>query len=918
MRQQEEHGEKSRKPVHEGRIGPQAEEFAIPVSIFPTESTPESEKSSAFPTSPRPMYPRPAAAALLISLAAPGLAERPPVPPPNDFTPQPQVPFLSPEDFLKTVELPDGYSLELVLAEPTVREPVAIAFDPNGAMYVAEMRTYMQDIDGKDQITPRSLVSKHVSSKGDGVFDRHSTYLDKVLLPRMILPLDDRVLIGITNTLDLTIHRDADGDGVADESKPWFVGGPRGGNLEHQPSGLVWGLDNWIYTTYNSFRLRWNGEGAVPLKEPTPSNGGQWGLAQDDHGKMWWSNAGGEKGLWSYQVPIVYGAINTPSQKEKDFDVTWPLAGVRDYQGGPRKSREDGTLNHFTGCAGQTVYRGDRLPEELRGNVFLPEPVGRLIRRAVVSDQDGLTVLSNPHPKSEFLRSTDLCFRPLNMTTGPDGCLYIVDMYRGIIQEGNWVREGSYLRKVVEQHGFAHNVGRGRVWRLVHKDFKPGPQPRMLEESPARWVDHLAHPNGWWRDTAQRLIIVKGDRSVVPALEAMFRSHAEPLARIHALWTLEGLGALTPELARAGMKDGDPQIRVQAIRASETLLKAGDASFVADIRAATGDDHVHVKLQSLLTAKLHRLPGWQEDATRIVTGSVSPGLREIGAALLDQGPAIANNFTAAQSKQLQRGLKIYQEICFACHGPDGAGTPIAGSPGQTLAPPLGGSKTVLQGDAMLRVLLHGLEGPIEGKTYESQMIPQNTNSDAWLADITSYVRNAFGNSGRVATAEEVAALRRQLAGRGTPWTIEELRALSPQPLANRGEWKLAASHGAGKLRHALDGNPSTRWDTGTVQAPGMWLQVELPAATEVAGIELDCAGSPADSPQAYQVHGSADDGKTWQLLAKGRGDRAHTAVNFKSPVKVTRLRIQQDGRKPGKFWSIHELDLLAPPRAPRG
>ncbi len=866
------------------------------------------------------MHPLPTAAALLISLAAPGLAQtpRPPVPPPNDFTPQPQVPFLSPEEFLKTVELPDGYSLELVLAEPTIREPVAIAFDPNGAMYVAEMRTYMQDIDGKDQLTPRSAVSKHVSSKGDGVFDRHSTYLDKVLLPRMILPLDDRILLGITNTLDLTIHRDADGDGVADESKPWFEGGPRGGNLEHQPSGLVWGLDNWIYTTYNSFRLRWNGEGAAPLKEPTPSNGGQWGLAQDNLGKMWWSNAGGEKGLWSYQVPIVYGAINTPSQKEKDFDVTWPLVGVRDYQGGPGKSREDGTLNHFTGCAGQTVYRGDRLPEDMRGNVFLPEPVGRLIRRAVVSDQDGLTVLSNPHPGSEFLRSTDLCFRPLNMTTGPDGCLYIVDMYRGIIQEGNWVREGSYLRKVVEQHGFAHNVGRGRIWRLVHKDFKPGPPPRMLEESPAQWVGHLSHPNGWWRDTAQRLIIVKGDRSVVPALTTLFRSHSDRLARIHALWTLEGLGALTPELARAGMKDADPQVRVQAIRASETLLKAGDLSFIADIRSAANDDNVHVKLQSVLTAKLHRFPQWQEDATRMITASASPGLREIGAALLDRGAVIASTFSPPQRKQLERGMKIYQEVCFACHGPDGAGTPIAGSPGRTLAPPLGGSKTVRQGDSMLRVLLHGLEGPIEGRTYESQMIPQNTNSDAWLADITSYVRNAFGNSGSFATAEEVAALRVKLAGRATPWTIGELRDLSPQPLANRGQWKLAASQNGSKLGLALDGNPATRWDTGAPQAPGMWLQVELPTPTEVAGIELDSARSPSDSPQAFQIQGSADDGKTWKLLAKGRSSSAVTAVNFKSPVKVTRLRVEQNGRKPGKFWSIHELNLLAPARAPRG
>ena len=832
------------------------------------------------------------------------------VPPALDFTPQKQVPYLSPEEFLKTVELPEGYSLELVLSEPQIKEPVAIAFDPNGAMYVAEMRTYMQDIDGTDEITPRSVVSKHVSSKGDGNFDMHTVYLDNVLLPRMIQPLDDRILLGITNTLDLTIHRDANNDGKADESKLWFKGGPRGGNMEHQPSGLVWGLDNWIYTTYNSFRLRWNGEHGTPLQEPTPGNGGQWGLAQDNYGKMWWSNAGGEKGLWNFQTPIIYGAINVPSGKEKDFDVTSPLVGARDFQGGPPKSRPDGTLNHFTGCAGQTVFRGDRLPAELIGNVFLPEPVGRLIRRSVVSDVDGITQLSNPHPQSEFIRSSDLCFRPLNMTTGPDGCLYIVDMYRGIIQEGNWVREGSYLRKVVEQYGFQNNVGRGRVWRIVHKDFKPGPQPKMLEETPAQLVKHLEHPNGWWRDTAQRLLIIKNDKSVAHELVSMFQSNKNQLARIHALWTLEGMGALSADLARQGMKDADPQIRVQSIRAAETLLKAGDQSFIADIQAASADENVHVKLQSVLTSKLHKFPNWKENATQIIMHSTSNGLKEIGSALLATGPTISQNFTPQQRKQLGDGMKYYQEVCFACHGPDGQGTPIPGSKGRTLAPPLAGSKTVRQGDAMLRVLINGLEGPIEGKTYESQMIPQNTNSDQWLADITSYVRNAFGNSGEIIDAKQVKALRKEIGSRTKPWTIEELRAMSPQPIAENKSWKFTSSHNPEKLALMIDNNPATRWDTKIQQAPGMWLQIDLPAPTALVGIELECAASANDSPTHFEAQSSSD-GKTWKSIAKGQGTPGFTSINF-PPVTSQHLRILQKGTKPGKYWSIHELNLLAP------
>jgi mono/diheme cytochrome c family protein len=849
---------------------------------------------------------------ILLSLFALPLMTQAEVPAANDFTQQPQVPYLSPQDFLKTVHLPEGYSLELVLSEPQIKEPVAISFDPNGAMYIAEMRTYMQDIDGKEEITPRSVVSKHVSTKKDGVFDKHSIYLDNVLLPRMILPLDDRILLGITNTSDLTIHRDANGDGVADESKPWFVGGPRGGNMEHQPSGLVWGMDNWIYSTYNAYRLRWNGENKAPLQESTPSNGGQWGLAQDNYGKMWWSNAGGEKGFWNFQTPIIYGAINVPSQKEPDFDMPWPLVGVRDYQGGTGKSRPDGTLNHFTGSCGHTIFRGDRLPAEMIGNAFLCEPVGRLIRRAIVHDNDGITQLTNAYPKSEFLRSTDLCFRPLNMTTGPDGCLYIVDMYRGIIQEGNWVSNGSYLRKVVQQHGFQNNTGRGRIWRLVHKDFKPGPQPNMLAESPAEWVKHLTHPNGWWRDTAQRLLILKGDHSCVPALTEMLRSNPNHIARIHALWTLEGLNSLTPELARYAMLDKEPLVRVQAIRASETLLKSGDTSFITDIKKATTDPDVHVKIQSLLTGKLHKFPQWKEDATAIISSTTSTGIKELGVQLLSVGPTISNNFSPAQRKQLDQGMKIYQEVCFACHGADGRGTPIPGSTTATLAPPLVGSRTVRQNDAMIRVLLNGLEGPINGKTYESQMIPQNTNSDQWIADIVSYVRNSFGNSGNIVDAKQVTQLRKELATRTKPWSIAELQSISPQPLENRKDWKLTASHNPSKLNLCVDGKFETRWDTSAPQSKGMWLQIELPAITDLSGIELDCVSSANDYPRQFEVMIS-NDGVSWSKpIAKGDGTRSFTNISFKETIKTKFLRINQHGKASGTFWSIHELNLIQP------
>lgn len=287
-----------------------------------------------------------------LPLSAVRAADAPPAAP----APVQQVPILTPEEELKTFQLPEGYQMELVLSDPLVKEPVALSFDGNGRMYIAEMRTYMQNIDGTGELTPHSRISRHESTKGDGVFDKHSVYIDNLLLPRMILPLDDRILVGITNTSTITMYRDTKGTGVADESSVWYEGKPNGGNLEHQASGLVWGLDNWIYTTYNNYRLRWNGTGKAPSQEPIGGNGGQWGLTQDDYGKMWVSNAGGEKGIWNYQTPLLYGAINVSSQKPEDFDTVWPAAGVADFQGGPHRVRpEDNTLNHFTGCCGHVV-----------------------------------------------------------------------------------------------------------------------------------------------------------------------------------------------------------------------------------------------------------------------------------------------------------------------------------------------------------------------------------------------------------------------------------------------------------------------------------------------------------------------------------------------------------------------------------
>ena len=502
-----------------------------------------------------------------------------------DFSPKPPVTARTPQDEAKTFILPPGYRMELVVAEPNVVSPAVIRFDGNGRMYVAEFTTYMRDADGNNQHTPESRITRFESTKGDGVYDKRTVFVDKLVLPRTIVPLDgNSILTNETASDDIVKYTDTNNDGVADKREHFYsgIGIGRDGNLEHEQAGFNWGLDNWIYTTYNTFRIRWTPNGI--LKESTGPNGGQWGVTMDDDGKMWFMDAGGERGPMNFQVPIHYGAFTVPEQYEPGFEIVWPEVGLSDTQGGMIRVRMPvGRLNHFTAASGADVVRAHRVPADLRGDLLVSEPVGRLIRRARIVKNEGLTQLRNVYPGSEFVTSTDPLFRPVNIISAPDGSIYIADMYHGIIQESNWTRPGSYLRRKIDQYQLDKVISHGRIWRLRF-DGLPGvpatpagpaaqatpeipaqpalaldpTRPRMLNETPAQLVPHLSHQNGWWRDTAQQLLVQRQDKSVVPALQNLVRTSDNLVARFHALWTLEGLGALDVALVREQMKDTQP------------------------------------------------------------------------------------------------------------------------------------------------------------------------------------------------------------------------------------------------------------------------------------------------------------------------------------------------------------------------
>lgn len=830
------------------------------------------------------------------------------------YEPTGTLPFLSVEESLKTFHLPEGYHLEPVLTDPVIAEPVAAAFDGNGRLYVVEMRTYMQDADATGENQPVSRVSLHEDTDGDGVMDKHTVFADGLLLPRMVLPLDDRVLINETNTLDIHSYRDTNGDGVADEKTLWYEGGPRGGNMEHQPSGLIWSMDNWIYTTYNAYRLRHRADG-LALKEPTAPNGGQWGLCQDDHGKPWFVNAGGERGPLNFQQPIVYGAFNTPDQFPANYRAVFPLVGIPDVQGGTKRFRpDDHTLNHFTATCGQEIFRGDRLPAELRGDLLFSEPVGRLIRRSKVEVRDGITYLENAHPGSEFIRSTDPNFRAVNMMNGPDGCLYIVDMYRGIIQQGNWTKPGSYLRGVIDEYGFDKNIGRGRIYRLVHDDFnRDTTKPNMLSETPAQIVAHLDHPNGWWRDTAQKLIVLRGDVSVAPALEKVARESGSDLARMHAIWSLEGLGALTVDFVREKMKDEHASVRRAAIRAGETLHKAGKPELDSDFLAMAKDPDPEVAIQALMTSKMLQLPGAPELIAASTKVAGSAGVREIARQMTGGTKENPPKLSPGEIALYKEGRTIYESLCFACHGSDGKGAGIPSQKDSLLAPPLAGSRIVLGNPELgVKTLLHGVKGPIDGKTYSGEMVAMASNDDRWFAAVISYVRNSFGNQQSFIDEKTVKRIREENKDRTQPWTEAELFASIPQSLPNRKSWKLTASHRPQDLPNAIDGNLATRYTTGQSMSPGMWIQIELPEPVEVTGLVLDAAGSGGDYPRGCEIQVSTD-GEKWSEPIRNPEVRSPMIEIGITRQKTKFIRITQTGKN-RLYWSIHDLQVLRAPK----
>ena len=701
----------------------------------------------------------------------------------GEWNPDATFPALSPAEAIKTIEVPKGHHLECVASEPMVEEPAAFAFDGNGSIYVCEWRTYMQDEHATGQLDPVSRVVKLTDTDGDGIMDQRTVFIDNIILPRSVLPLHDRVLVYFTESQTIWAYFDDNKDGVADRREVAWQGGEDHGNIEHQQSGLLWNLDNTICT--NDRRLSWNG-GKLQSLPHSRSRVSQWGLARDDDGRFVCSWGGGANPAHSFQLPAGYPILDL-KEHDADYERPWGICPVWDFSDGGYDVQRQAQLTSFSATCGQSVVRSPLFPGWY-GNSLGCEPVGRLIRMSRYTWQDGQGTAHNAFPGSEFIRGKDAYFRPVWTESGPDGGIYIADLYRGIIQEKEWFPsevtpelQAHYVEDYrknklnmwveryqrVKRWGMIKVHRHGRIYRLLPDGQPAGKLPHMLDETPVQLAAHLADPNGWWRDTAQMLIVSRGDKSAVPALMEMTQ-HADTNARIHSLWALRGLDSLKKETVLAALKDKEPRVRRAAVQLAEPWLAQKDAPAVEAIKSLATDSDAQVATQVFLAWRFAGQPG-----------EFKPGNRPLPLVAAvqkhDTNEALQNKLSDAAKK----GREVYENLCMSCHGLDGMGIKAADN---LLAPPLAKSAWMANNgnvNVLARILLKGQAGPIDGTTYGAGLMPplEKTHTDEQIAHVLTYAGERWHGWNRAVTAEEVARIRKEIEARTAPWNNEELKAL---------------------------------------------------------------------------------------------------------------------------------------------
>ncbi|MBM3991248.1 MAG: c-type cytochrome [Planctomycetes bacterium] len=458
----------------------------------------------------------------------------------------------APEESLASFRVASGLKVELVACEPLVVAPVCAVFDEHGLLWVCEMRTYMRDADGTGEAEPSNAVVVLRDRDRDGRMDERRVFLDGLVLPRAVAPTRGGALV--LAPPNLLFARDTDGDGAADDVRTVDTGLQGIASPEHAINGLWYATDGWFWCANAPWRYRWEGERLVRGRT---AGGGQWGISQDRFGRIFYND--NSTPLRADAYPSQFAVRNSALGVAHGMGVsiargsrpnpTHFTPGVnRGYRG---TTLQDGKLSEFTGACGPLVYEGDALPERYRGAAFVCEVTANLVHHFELERLGGeLPKATSASGGGVLIESDDERFRPVNLSEGPDGALYVVDMYRGVIQHRLFVT--SWLRAQMEERALEEPIDRGRIWRITAADAAPREQVKLAECSWTELGNALSSPNRWTRQTAQRLFAEEGDTSRDAAeVLAQVVDRSDELARPH-LASLAAEPADAAVLARLG------------------------------------------------------------------------------------------------------------------------------------------------------------------------------------------------------------------------------------------------------------------------------------------------------------------------------------------------------------------------------
>ena len=718
-----------------------------------------------------------------------------------------QEPLISLEDY----KVEEGFELQVVASEPLLTAPVAIDFDTKGRIWVAEMNGFMLNLEGDGEDSPNGTIKILEDRDNDGIMDHAITFLDSLVMPRALALVYGGLLYAESpNLWFVEIENDKPVNRVLVDSLYATVGNP-----EHQPNGLMMNLDNWIYNAKSNFRYQ--RRDGVWHKEPT-TNRGQWGISHDNFGRLYYNNNSTQL-LGDHILPnrLVRNKYFVP-KKGVDETLTkdnrvYPLHAAsvnRGYEEGVLN--QDSLLVNVTAACGPLVYRGGMYPEDYDQNVFVWIPEANLIKRNILTFYGDRVEAKQAWLGKEFLASTDEGFRPVNLSNGPDGNMYVVDMHRGVIQHYAFL--SPYLKKISADKKLDTILNYGRILRVRAKDTPVREIPDMETLSASRLLELLKDSNGWIRDRAQQYLIHKKDKGVLPELKNLALNNNSPLAQLHALYVLKGLNELSFDFLQELALSGGPEAASHAIvlmeeYASEKnvpkakalyaeLLKRNDPMLDLYLSTTLGiwanyDEEVFFPFIYDLSSKYKDTMIVQE---AILSGAegVLPALKlqlerledlknsdldVLAAASLERQESNSPNYIfstqVARADSRTNGAVLFRQICASCHSSSGEG--IRG-----LAPPLVGSEYITTHLEQLGlIILHGLKGPLEikGELYdENHQMPglkYNKNlTDKDISDIISYVTNAFSVNPKGLKPEKIKELREVKSKDGMEYTEKEL------------------------------------------------------------------------------------------------------------------------------------------------